>query len=163
MKLFGTICPDPLLAETPVSPKIQSSFPLGSATLWPSSRDTDLDPFSYCDRTGVGLAVAGDALAGRETPIESADAMTSNTAITEKDRAAFVFHNNATLPTTDPPHGEAVSSIVTVPASRYKGQSRRGMACNPSDTSNGASGRGDRIICLRCAARCRQSVWLLAP
>jgi hypothetical protein len=106
MKPFGTICPNPLLVETPVSPKIQKSCPLGRGALNPTSRPTDVEGFSYCDRTGEGVAVAGDAPAGDETVIESADATSITTALAERTRVAQ--RCNPLLPTTEPPHGEAV-------------------------------------------------------
>jgi hypothetical protein len=106
MNWLGTICPNPLVTETPVSPNIQSSFPLGSATLWPSSRPTDLKAFSYCERRGTGVADAGDALEGGERLIESAEAASINIAATQTKWTALAFHNNRILPMRHPPRAK---------------------------------------------------------
>jgi hypothetical protein len=80
-----TIWPDPLFRKTPVSPKIHRSFPLGSGTLRPSSRDTEREEFSYSewtepDATGgaEGDAEAGEVAATDPTNNNSA-AMTPTT------------------------------------------------------------------------------------
>jgi hypothetical protein len=70
MKFVITIRPDELAWNTPVSPKTQRAFPLGSATLSPSSPEMAREGFSQTDSTGpdalfvVGLATAPLAAAG---------------------------------------------------------------------------------------------------
>src|SRR5437763_3297693 len=105
----GTICPDPLLTETPVSPRIQSSVPLGSGTLTPTSRPTDLEAFSYCDRTGAGVALAGDAVAsGGELVTQARDAVSPSTATTLKARNALTCRQIRSSPPQNPPWRAAV-------------------------------------------------------
>jgi hypothetical protein len=108
MKLFSTMWPDPSLSNTPVSPKIQSSFPLGRGTLRPSSRDTDLAAFSNCDRTGAGVAIAGegDAMApGEEDVTQRTDAANVDTAPTANLRQRRCRAKPAFPATGIPPYG----------------------------------------------------------
>jgi hypothetical protein len=64
MKPVITIWPDELAWNTPVSPKTQRAFPLGSATLSPSSPEMAWEGFSQTDSTGPdALCVVGPAAA----------------------------------------------------------------------------------------------------
>lgn len=90
MNWLSTIWPELFAVETPVSPNIHKSWPLGSGTLKPLSRDIDLETFSYCDRTGEGVAI-GDAVLGDEALGDAAlgdAALAAGADVTEPGKTA---------------------------------------------------------------------------
>jgi hypothetical protein len=94
MKSFGTIGPNPLFVKISVSAKIQRSFPLGRATLRPSSRDIALEAFSYCDKTGVTVGADGEATASGDAKPRGSTQATATTAPSRtKVRAAGLRHD----------------------------------------------------------------------